>query len=552
MPNSPWPSWLPTKVPSWLEPTGYPFSGIGDLGDLKFKVATGHSGKWVGFLNTGWYYFNNQEQYNYVLKGSQTVVAAAGSGVATAGVSYRPVWGPVLVTSSNGAPYTQHHNGFWPATTLSWSVFASGAGIYVATLPTSSVLLGLRNLTNLPLGSVAGTGLILSETLYYYDPVGGQLYTKPSVPSSIQIWADIVYRTPRIRFRELVVQENSGVQASYPYIEGIQVSRGNQIVSVTGVVTGGYFTHTATGISTGDWVVLEYNIQKSFCIVDHQTLQCYTTSGTGDTITIDFETSIPTAIQALSLNASGAAYTGLLDLNPLYSDAHRAGYLFHGASSSPVSSIWLASQVLTSIYPATVCGAWGQPFKIAAIVLGANGLPVPWAPITLVLSTGASALSYLPNLTSVDGRGEFHCLVLPPTGAGLCTIYVVSRTVSGYASGSVLTPSQMVSTTTYQGGHAVLVISDQLTPKGYHQGYANATYADGVPRPATAMLIRSALASILELGNNLHTGTLYLDTTQSAENIAAVVGFGYLPQKGDRLVGIADDGQSSVIEVLDE
>jgi hypothetical protein len=279
-----WPQWLKNLMPNWLENISYPTPGVGDLNDLKFFLGVGNGGKWIGFVNSGWFYHDNTEQFNYIVKGQTLVAATSGtplaaqagftvsdavSGTLTNAVSFRPSWGPIIVNSyvssgstNNYQPYILHNNSFYPGVSLSWT--ASG-NLYYSTLPGSSLLIGMRDLTNLAMGSVTATGQLLSERLFYYDQDSARVWVKPRVGTTPSCWADIVYFQPKLKFREIVTEAVSGVKASYRDIENISCFKGDQIVTLSDKVTGGaYFTHSLSGVSVGDWVGLEYYITYSF------------------------------------------------------------------------------------------------------------------------------------------------------------------------------------------------------------------------------------------------------------------------------------------------
>ena len=67
-----------TTYTNWLELTGYPSAGIGDLEDLKLVLGVGDSGRWIGYVKPGWYYSSGLEHYNYIQKSTvQATIAAA-------------------------------------------------------------------------------------------------------------------------------------------------------------------------------------------------------------------------------------------------------------------------------------------------------------------------------------------------------------------------------------------------------------------------------------------------------------------------------------------
>lgn len=551
-----WPNWLRDLWPQWIEEVGFPASGVGDLQDLKLNLRVGNSGRWIGLVNTGWFYHENLEQYNYALRGSQQTSASAASGVLTASLSYRPSWGPVMISSlqpgSAFLPYVQHANSFAPATPLSWSVVDSTLGIYAATVPVSAIVVGMRNLTNLPMGAVAASGYVISENLYSYDVANRKIYIKPKDPASITIWADLLYSYPRLKMREVVIETEDGVKASYNNITNVTVSRGNQSYTHATDVGSGYITHTLSGLHNGDWVVLDYFIKNSFIVVDHQTIHYYTSPTSGDTIRVDFETSIPDVIPALTLSATGASYNGDLNLNPVFADSHRAGYLFHSWPTTPASGLWSVSSISIGIDKLIFNRYWNEPLRVSVLCVGDNGLPVPWAPITVSITSGCTALIQTPASTYTDGRGEYHAIIMPASGTSLFTIQVTSGTASATKSATGLTTDIVRPARLYRDGHVVTVITDQRSQRGYWQGYVNRTFLDGIPYAGSAIILNSLKASPIEVGNTINLRSAQISTTQDHLNICAIKSFGYLPQPGDQLAGRAERGQSQIIETEDD
>ena len=155
-----WPTWLQKTLPDWLEKTGYPCNGVGDLEDLFFKTKTTQTDKWLGFVTPGWFYYENQENYKYIEQGTQTLTAAT-SGTITAVTSYRPSWGPVLLTGSLYGPYVQHHNIYEPGIQETWTQVVS-TQIFYCDLASNQYLVGLRDLNNTKFGRVSS----LSFTCY--------------------------------------------------------------------------------------------------------------------------------------------------------------------------------------------------------------------------------------------------------------------------------------------------------------------------------------------------------------------------------------------------
>lgn len=550
-----WPSWMADFLPTWLENLRYPETGVGDLTDLKFVVGVGNVGRWVGFINTGWYYYDYREQYNYVVRGEISTSIPPGSGTVTAALSFRPNWGPVLINGVpdddeeiNDGPYIQHHNSLYPAAHLIWSQVSSGL-LYQATVPSGAVLIGLRDLTKFPLGSVAGSGEIINDRFYHYDDATYTVYIRPEDPGNITIYADLLYTEPILRFRELVVQEDEGVLPSYKQIEDVWIYRGEQAQQLVGTTpsSGGYLTHTLTGVLTGDWVVLDYWIKKSYVLKDHQTLQYFTSSLLMDDIVIHYETSVPDTLPNLRLSDGS-----LLDLNPIYSDAYRAGYLFHAEYASPASSLWIPAQVFVEADKLEICAAWAEPVRFYGLVLDREGLPIPFYPITVSLTAGASA--FIESLSSkTDGRGEWHALVSVATGLSSVTATLTCSGISSNVTVNVVGASSMIPLQRFQDGIINLVLDTNKTSRGFNKLYANACSLDGIPTPITTtrpVTITSAQGVAFENGGQLAGKSIEVSTAQLLDNpFAITLNMSIEALNGDQLYAARGSGQSPIVEV---
>jgi len=525
--------------PFWLDTVSYPAPGVGDLQDLSFKLGVGEGGQWIGFINTGWYYADRLEQYHYSLVGTQTIAAAAGSGQATESISFRPSWGPILLTGSASGQYTQHHNTFQPGQSLSWTALASG--VYYATVPASTIVVGCRDLTLLPLGAVSGTGSLISEKFYYYDYPGKVLYIKPKSTSPINIFVDYLELKPRLKFREIVVQDTGVLYPSYQGIENISIQRGYQSQTLTGPVTG-YITHSLSGVQDGDWVVLEYYVQKSYVVYDHQTVKYYTTASSGDTVRINYETSLPDIIPSMTVAKPRAE---VFNLNPLFSNAYRTGYLYHANMSTPASSYWTVDTVQATLDKDWVCAAWSEMFKATILVTDIQGLPIPYYPVTVSLTTGASAIGRVPasSVGTTDGRGEIHFLVSVPTSISTLRLDVISGVVTGSVTGSILSPLTTLPSSVFYGGTTEIYVSKDITPRRYWRVYAKNSYLDGIPKPASTIILRSEKSSAFEYKTALTTQITTIQALIGINNLDCIAGLdlseqvGYLPQPGDRLAG---------------
>lgn len=559
--NNSWPLWLKEIWPSWLEGIGYPETGVGDLGDLKLTLGVGEGSRWVGYVNPGWYYHWNVEQYNYVQAGTRVVSGVTGSGEVTESISFRPAWGPVLIQgiandldAYQDGPYREHHNSFYPAYSLSWALHASG--VYVATLPSSSILVNMRNLTTFPMGSVAGTGLLTNDKVFYYDLENSKVYIRPKNPSVPDVWADLLYTYPKLRFREVVVNEQDGsggyrVRPSYSQIEDLKVIYAGNTQLSPAYHASGYLSHSVSGAIAGSWIVLDYWISKSFILKDHKTLQYYTggSAGTGvtDSFTIFYETSIPDILPSVMVSTPASDINPVLNLNPMFQDGYRSGYLFHANPASSVNSYWTAEKMMLSLDKSYVCRDWQEPIKAKLMVLADTDLPLPYYPVTVSI-TGGSALLQLPN-GRTDGRGEVHVLIKPSSGATVLTIAASCGSLSTSVSASVLSSGSVIDLDKWYNGHVSIVISNEKTGRGAYRTFTSATTLDGLPKSASISLVSKLASEFHNSTGQTSTKNLTVNHTLSLpQNLAAMVEFGYVPQPNDELFGYSGTGISRIIK----
>ncbi len=548
MEQNDWPSWLRQIWPNWLENIGYPSPGVGDLEDLSFNLGVGEGGKWIGFINPGWFYHDNSEQYNYVQIGTVTVTGAVGSGSIVADVSFRPSWGPILVNGADGTPYRQHHNSYYPAMPLSWS--AGSSGLYYASVPSSSILVGMRDLTNLQLGSVASTGLIISSKLYFYDQDNNRVYVKPADSTNIELWADIIYTTPRLRFREIVIDEGGGVTASYNQIEDVSIIRGSQTYTSTGYHASGFLTHTLSGVSTGDWVVMDYWISKSYTMFGHNHLYYYVGGSSGsafsDTLSLYHETSIPDILPSISIND---AVSGTFNVNPLHSQAYRAGYLFHAVPGSSLINYWTPGTLKAYLDKDTVCAVWGETLKLFVMAREENDLPLPYYPI-MVVTTGGSAIMQMPSNGRTDGRGELHYIIVPTIGASAVNVSITLGSLSSSVSATIVGSGSMIDIDKWIDGHVNILVTNERSRRGAFRVFTNACNLDGIPRDTSEdnINIKSQLASeFYDDTDKTWTKSVDVGSSLGIPNVAGVSEIGYVPQPNDALFGSSADAQSKII-----
>lgn len=555
-----WPSWLSNKLPTWLERVHYPNSGVGDLTDLKFSLGVNYDGRWTGFVNNGWYYYDNKENYSYNLRGTVNIAATSGGSTspssgftvspAIAGAiiitpSFRPTWGPVIVRSeTDDEPYTCHANAFLPAVSLTWT---STGNIYSANVPATATLLNVRNFTNLSLGEVPGTGYLYSEKLFYFDSTNSLIYVK-SNSNPPDVWVDILADTPAIRFRELVSNTSGGVLPTYTGIEDINIIRGNVSETVTGH-TSGYLAHTLDA-EVGDWIVLEYYIKKSYCFAAHNRLEYYVQqypTVTGDNFIINYEKSIPDITFPISLTLPSSAE---FNLNPIFPHSFRAGFLFHSDPSSGYTSYYSAEKIIVSMSRDSVCYTTNDTLHCRILVLDQSGLPIPEFPVSVVTSSG-TIISSVPSVTATDRRGEINLLVQPSSAFATYTLNATAGSATGQASCSVLAYTDMLGASTWTNGRVELYISDEVDESGLKKAFASVFTLDGLPKQTKTkpLTIRSEHVARF-FKNKFFANELVLKSdlsTNSSEEITGLLSFSVEKEKATSIFGNTVYAQSSII-----
>lgn len=457
------------------------------------------------------------------------------------------------------APYREHHNSFFPAATLTWTAVSSAAStVLVSTLPASSVLMGLRNSTNLPLGSVAGTGLLSNSKLYYYDLTNNQVYIKPVTPSDLtpDLWADLLYTYPKLRFREIVVSEkdasgNSYVRPSYNQIEDVKLIREGITTAVTGYLASGTITHSLSGTFAGDWVVLDYWISKSFIVKAHNLVEYYVGgiagTGTVDTFKVYYETSIPDTFQNIIVNVPSTGIFNVFNANPIFEFGYRTGYLFHGTPASGINSYWSPTKLQISLDKQTVCSSWNELLKLKLFVTSDNDLPLPYYPTSVTVSGASAILKFPDNMT--DGKGEIHYVIRPnATGSSAIVIHVTCGTLVTSAVATIVASSSLIDLSKWSDGFVHTVVTNDRTGRGGFRTFTCITCADGLPRAGQVTLI-SKLASEFQEGSN-KTLTKKIDLTSSVNipNISGLIELGYVPQPNDNLFGYSGTAVSKIIK----
>lgn len=404
-----WPTWLSKTLPAWLEQTGYPFNGVGDLEDLEFSTQLTQVDKWLGFVNPGWFYYDNKEDYKYINKGTQTATTST-TATLTAVTSYRPSWGPVLVSGSLYGPYVQHHNIYEPGIQVTWTQIVS-TQVFYYDLPSNQYCVGLRDLNNTKFGRVNSLTYPLVESLYFYDETLNRVYVlSPITAPDTKIFIDVLNDVPKLKFYEaLTVDKDLKVRLTYlrPYgMNNIVIKRGTSSITPSS----GYpsvvneFDVSSLSVKEGDWVVAEYYINNSFILTAHNSLTYYSNTLGAETLTVNFETSVPTTLKQVEVANS---ITGTdLNFNPSSIDGFRSGYLIYTDTvpTWTTSSIKVESDKSIFNTPETLV-----KFKIT--LLDQNGLPIPNKTITTVNVNGATIVQRYPATNKTDNKGELNLLL---------------------------------------------------------------------------------------------------------------------------------------------
>lgn len=548
-----WPNYLKNLLPGFLETINYPFSGVGDLQDLAF-VPVQAGGQWSGTVNSGWYYFQNNEQYNYITQGLQVVSTNSGTGTVNSPTSsYRPAWGPVLAVSDivSGQVYTQHSNCFFPGTVCNWTQIGS-TGYWYTNVPTGCVVSGARNLTNSMLGVVGASGQILNENFIAYN-VGSQLVViRPVSGSVIQVFLDLLYFEPRIQFSELVVQVNNKLTPSYNYpgLSQVVVNKGS-VSAAVGSVTGSFSNPLLAW--DGDWFVLTYYIDYSYCLVDHNTLQ-YWVPGS-DNFNIYWEQSPPNSNHLISLTSD---QTDIFNVNPLFGNSYRSGYLFAAEPGLPIYQYWTPSKLTVMTDKSVVYSDLNEYVAVTLILIGDNDLPVPGYPISFSTSS-CTGIVLEPNNFETDNRGEFHALYRVPNG--VFTFSASAGLLTASASSTCKSLSSTLNTDIVSNAFINMYVSPSLTSENSNTVYMSVTNIDGVPinvnTASTSGGLQITINSLLnsEFINGFGTSSVELtDSTalvnlsQSINNPAGIVQVGYVKQSNDQIMANIGTAQSVLVK----
>ena len=440
-------------------------------------------------------------------------------------------------------PFIQHYNSYYPAADMVWSQIGS-TNIYSAVVPPSCMLVSMRDLTNVPMGSVAGTGSLTSNKFYFYDIPNSKVYIR-SDNGLLNYYADLIYFYPRLQMRECVVVTDGTLKTSYKKADGLTVSRGGQSYYYSGTTVGA-ITNPVTGLYNGDWVVLEYWVPNSFILENHNLLKLY--SNLQNKLTVHYETALPYSTPPLKL-IDGTK----LNLNPLFFDAYRTGYLFHTASSDPVSSFWTPKNINLRTDKSAVCAQWHEPVKVTGLLSDTQGLPIPWYPIhcthssgTVIVATPSTGL----NLT--DGRGEFHALILPAANASSFWFTATASGVSSTVTVSLVASGSQLNSSKYHSGLVNLIVGSDVNQLGTQKISLNSTYLDGLPKPSDTLSIQSKRSSSFYYLSTFFNGSISgINTAVDlvSNNPMGVNSLDILPQTTETLIVFNPTTQSKRVDV---
>ena len=363
-----------------------------------------------------------------------------------------------------------------------------------------------------------------------------------ALPIYVPLWLDLLNTTPSLLMRELLCEEeDGGVRVSYKNVESLVLWRGDDSETV-GTWGGGVISHSLPNTNPGDWVVAEYYVRRSFVLTAHNSLTYYGTEDGAEAVKVSYEGSIPDILKAVQLSDGQT-----LNFNPLFPDSFRVGYLSHiEGFTNPASGLWTPAKILLEVDKSVATPGWGEMVKFTALVLDSNDLPIPWFPVTVSLTSGASGVVTTPTSTT-DGRGEVHGLFVPkPSGDTVVTLSAGTLTATAKTTAAAVSISQ----TTYLDGHTFAVVErTKKTPRNNRRAYAAATTLDGIPRVAASIELRSRLSSELETADGLGSGSVLAHPLRTLDNpFALSEDLGFTPQTGDELIARAGTAQSPILE----
>ena len=193
------------------------------------------------------------------------------------------------------------------------------------------------------------------------------------------------------------------------------------------------------------------------------------------------------------------------------------------------------------------------------MLLGDNELPVPWYPISISYSAGATAVLEHPANGFTDGRGEWHGLFAVPLGMFTCS--ASAGTLTAMVSVNSVSLASQLSNDLVRKAYLNLYVSPSSASQAANTCYASITNLDGVPLNTTLVsgdAVQITINSLLNSefingfgtsGVSLTDKTIELNLSQDYNNPIGVVQFGYSPQQNDQLVASFDTAQSRILPI---
>lgn len=438
-------------------------SGVGDGDQLQVQLREGLDGGWYARYRTGWFYLGTEEEYLYAEKGEGTLTGTARtSGCVSFTVSGDVTdYGPIRVKSlETNAQLQRVSSPLRCYRELTFSAISSGnTELRSATLPSSGLLVQLctHPVTGIYL-SVPATGDIQNRDQYVYHPQSAKIYIRDTNPPTLYATYIVGETDPsQLRQEEILVVDRDGylrtqlspVASGGLYAATVRRPSPTGTVSVSAMVVSGNLL-TATGLSTGDVVAVDYWVYNSF--------HAYVSGGT----TLVVRT-LPAASgsHAVTWEAGDGEYydtTKLpvghpdrINLNPLIY-ARRSGFLQIVDSDTPQANpaqielqlsehnVVYDSRLVATLTPSNTGSAWWTRMPhtyLTATVRDGEGQPL--TDITPVITQTGSATGVMGHLVLIksnrgqsDGRGELTWVFMPVvTGSVTLTV-----TASGFPSAS--------------------------------------------------------------------------------------------------------------------
>lgn len=545
-------------------------AGVGDGEDLRVFLSHDAARRWYPQITKGWYYLEGSEYYLFALAGTATASSAAGSGWHTGSFQadgtdvnvleydsvlqpvdpdYRRVCCPLRAfTEVPASGWTDLGNGLWSAS--GYAIILS-----VFTDPATGVL-----------DPVAGTGEIVHDRQYYYDPASQLLYVRAATAPSGLFTNSIAHEATDSLLTQvevLRVDSDGAVRTQYarihpssgaadPYRPTLwRVSAGSLLRVDPASVSGNVWTFSGTGAPvSGETVCAQYVVEKSFAVRDDGITVDWYSSAESSGFSVYYETVDRDHLDT-SQEATGSA--SYVQLSPLESGV-RSGFLYLTARA--VDPVGQVAEITAVHYPQATfysthatSGSCGQPVRLLARAYDRLGERVVGAPLTLAV-TGASGTPLGADLSSgepvTNWRGEVAFL-LTPTGTGTITYSIAcSGSEAPAVTGSVAVVDR---TATYltrgegflDGTKLLLHLDGNRAAGGGGLLRAQLLHLDGPPAlevDHAGVTFHSRLGGLS--GGDGFTLTVPLDP----ERLAAVA---YTPRMGDEVYATALTARGTVV-----